>query len=50
MAICISKAYRSTSVPCGRVDDVEERLASRESPEVVAEELDAPIQDPAARP
>ena len=38
------------SVPGGRVDDVEERLAGGETTEVVAEQLDAAVEDPAARP
>src|SRR3954470_14235510 len=55
IAICIGRSYRplsflgpgtaNPSVPGGRVDDVQERLTGRVAPEVVAEQLDAPVED-----
>src|SRR5207245_4619663 len=59
MAICIDRLSltplrgllaASGSVAGGGVDHVEQRLAGRVATEVVAEQLDAPIEDAAARP
>ena len=59
MAICMRPIVTAASsasdglagsVPGARVDDVEQRLARREPAQVVAEQLDAPVQHPAARP
>src|SRR3954452_25057771 len=49
MAICI-RGLSPGSVPRAGVDHVEQRLARREAPEVVAEQVDAPVEDARARP
>src|SRR3954454_863742 len=49
MAICI-RGLSPGSVARARVDHVEQRLAGREPAEVVAEQVDAPVEDARARP
>src|SRR5436190_22908977 len=49
MAICMSRSSQR-SVAGARVHHVEERLAGGEPAEVVAEQLDAPVEDAPARP
>src|SRR6478752_9027901 len=49
MAICI-RGLSPGSVARARVDHVEQRLTGREPAEVVAEEVDASVEDAGARP
>src|SRR4051794_11970511 len=49
MAICI-RGLSPGSVARAGVDHVEQRLAGREPSQVVAEQVDAPVQDARARP